>query len=69
MAASPLEPPLWDSCRALIDQSRRARAELQAKWDTLLDDRERLGGLGIAFLSEASARLAARERDRRRNPD
>lgn len=61
MASTSLEPQLWESCRALIDESRRARAALQTKWDALLSDRERVGGLGITFLAEASARLAAHQ--------
>jgi hypothetical protein len=59
MPTSPQESQLWDSSRALIDESRRARAALQAKWETMLQDRQRMGGFGITFLAEASARLAA----------
>jgi hypothetical protein len=52
---------LLETSRALIAESRRIRAELDAVWQAHLGERGRTHDRCLAFLSEAGARLEARE--------
>jgi hypothetical protein len=59
---SPTRPPeLWESCQALIAESRRIRAELDEAWRVHRNGRERVRGHGLSLLGEAKARLDARQ--------
>jgi hypothetical protein len=58
-------PDLWESCRALIAESRRARATRDEAWRSHLKDRERVNGHVRSLLAEATARLDATAREGR----
>jgi hypothetical protein len=55
------DPELWESSLALIAESRRGRAELDALWRLHLRGRERVNDHCLSLLTEAKARLDARE--------
>jgi hypothetical protein len=55
------DPELWETCQSLITESRRVRAELDALWIAHLRARERVNDHCVSLLSEARARLDARE--------
>jgi hypothetical protein len=59
-----LEPDLYEDCHDLITRSRRVRVELDTEWKAHIRERMKNNGYCLTLLTEASARLAARERDR-----
>jgi hypothetical protein len=61
MGSPPPDPELLETSRALIAESRRVRAELDAVWREHLRGRERVNDHCLAFLREARPRLDARE--------
>ena len=65
---APTPPPvretcLYEPCRLLIAESRRSRAERDKLWAAAIAELSRTDGYCRSLLSEATARLAARERD------
>ncbi len=58
------EPELYEACRTLITETRRARVDLDEAWGAHVAARSRISGYCLSLLDEASARLTAREQVR-----